>query len=230
MSRDQQIFRYLQICQIEGLSLQKGMNFLPLKGHSILLMSRRANAPYQDRVESDGTLIYEGHDAPRKLGGPEPKEIDQPEFLASGKLTENGKFAAAARRFAEGGSPRPVRVYEKLRDGIWADNGFFDLVEAWIERSNSRNVFKFKLVASEKTIVSRAPSRHIKGERSRIIPSSVKQEVWLRDSGKCCLCHASDDLHFDHIIPYSKGGSSVSASNIQLLCARHNLEKRDKIE
>jgi 5-methylcytosine-specific restriction endonuclease McrA len=36
--------------------------------------------------------------------------------------------------------------------------------------------------------------------------------------------------HFDHIIPYSKGGSSKDPKNIQLLCVRHNLSKRDRIE
>ena len=35
---------------------------------------------------------------------------------------------------------------------------------------------------------------------------------------------------FDHIIPFSKGGTSLKADNVQLLCARHNLEKRDRIE
>jgi 5-methylcytosine-specific restriction endonuclease McrA len=44
------------------------------------------------------------------------------------------------------------------------------------------------------------------------------------------VCGATDELHFDHIVPYSKGGSSFVADNVQLLCARHNLEKRDKIE
>jgi len=43
-------------------------------------------------------------------------------------------------------------------------------------------------------------------------------------------CGSTNNLHFDHIIPYSKGGPSLVAENIQLLCARHNLEKRDKIE
>jgi 5-methylcytosine-specific restriction endonuclease McrA len=37
-------------------------------------------------------------------------------------------------------------------------------------------------------------------------------------------------LHFDHIIPYSLGGSSKDAENIQLLCAKHNLEKHDAIQ
>jgi 5-methylcytosine-specific restriction endonuclease McrA len=63
-----------------------------------------------------------------------------------------------------------------------------------------------------------------------MIPSHIKREVWKRDKGCCVLGGSKDNLHFDHIIPYSKGGSSLLEENIQLLCARHNLRKRDKIE
>ncbi|MFC2015030.1 HNH endonuclease [Chloroflexota bacterium] len=64
----------------------------------------------------------------------------------------------------------------------------------------------------------------------RIIPSQVKLAVWKRDNAKCVKCGSTENLHFDHIIPFSKGGSSLVKENIQLLCARHNLEKRDNIE
>jgi len=63
----------------------------------------------------------------------------------------------------------------------------------------------------------------------RLIPSSVKQTVFIRDGGKCVECGSSDNLHFDHILPYSKGGTSYSAENVQILCARHNLSKSAKI-
>ena len=66
-------------------------------------------------------------------------------------------------------------------------------------------------------------------QHRRIIPAKVKQEVWKRDHGRCIDCGAIEELHFDHIIPYSKGGTSIMAENIQLLCARCNLEKRDRI-
>jgi len=159
-----------------------------------------------------------------------PKSIDQPKHLPSGKLTENGKFFEAATRHKAGKGTRFVRVYEKLRDGIWADNDDFHLVDAWNEADGARQVFKFKLIVVEEARSSAHSSVSDKIERSRIIPSAVKQEVWLRDAGKCTICEAKDDLHFDHIIPYAKGGSSLVATNVQLLCARHNLGKSDKIE
>jgi 5-methylcytosine-specific restriction endonuclease McrA len=43
-------------------------------------------------------------------------------------------------------------------------------------------------------------------------------------------CGSTDNLRFDYVIPYSRGGSSLVAENIQLLCARRNLAKHDKIE
>jgi hypothetical protein len=39
-----------------------------------------------------------------------------------------------------------------------------------------------------------------------------------------------DNLHFDYIIPWLRGGSSLTAENVQLLCGRHNLAKRDRIQ
>ncbi|TET38899.1 MAG: hypothetical protein E3J72_01885 [Planctomycetota bacterium] len=65
-------------------------------------------------------------------------------------------------------------------------------------------------------------------ERSRHIPQHVKTEVWSRGNGACVYCGANDYLHFDHIIPFSKGGSNT-AENIQILCAKCNLEKSDRI-
>ena len=62
-----------------------------------------------------------------------------------------------------------------------------------------------------------------------MIPTAVKLAVWKRDGGRCIQCGSSDNLHFDDVIPYSRGGSSLRAENIQLLCAKHNLQKHDAI-
>jgi len=66
-------------------------------------------------------------------------------------------------------------------------------------------------------------------EHTRLIPSEVKKEVWKRDEGKCVLCGDNKNLHFDHDLPFSRGGTSLSANNIKLLCMKHNLQKSDKI-
>ena len=50
------------------------------------------------------------------------------------------------------------------------------------------------------------------------------------DGGRCVVCGATDELHFDHDLPWAKGGTSLVAGNVQLLCARHNISKRDRIQ
>lgn len=206
------------------------MNYGLGGNHSVILMSLRANAPYQDRLEDGGTtLIYEGHDHPKVTSCPNPKVVDQPARYPSGTFTQNGKFHEAAQGFKSGSrDPERVRVYEKIRTGIWSYNGVFHLVDSWRERDEFREVFKFRLIAVEgDEDFSAPPQRNV--QRRRVIPTAVKLAVWARDGGKCTKCGATDELHFDHDLPWSKGGTSITEENVQLLCARHNLEKSDHI-
>jgi hypothetical protein len=226
-----EILPYIEMCQREGVSLQRGMNFELRDNHSVILMSVRPNAPYADRFEDDGTtLLYEGHDVPRSTQNPNPKTVDQPGHTPTGSLTQNGLFHHAAQLYRAGKrEPERVRVYEKIKQGIWSYNGIFHLVDAWQELSEGRQVFKFKLVAveGEEDFSVPVPSQ---SKPRRIIPTRVKLEVWKRDGGKCTMCGSEEDLHFDHIIPWSRGGSSSTSENIQLLCGKHNLQKHDRIE
>src|SRR5574337_1237808 len=130
-----EIIPYLEMCQREGLSLQRGMNFQAGDGYSIILMSIRKNAPYQDRFKDDGsTLIYEGHDISKRYSGSDQKSVDQLEKTPAGALTENGKFYKAAQEYKQGLRPHErVKVYEKIHNGIWSYNGVFHLVDAWRE-------------------------------------------------------------------------------------------------
>ena len=66
------------------------------------------------------------------------------------------------------------------------------------------------------------------GTTRKAIPDDVKLLVWSRDAGVCVRCGASKELHFDHIIPHSRGGSN-EAENIQLLCRTCNLAKSDRL-
>ncbi|MFL6450085.1 MAG: YDG/SRA domain-containing protein [Bryobacteraceae bacterium] len=221
-----EIISYIEMCRREGASLQRGMNFGIGGTHSVILMSLRSNAPYEDRIDADGTvLIYEGHDEPRTIHTKEPKALDQPKLTKNGRLTQNGQFETAAADYKAGKRrPERVRVYEKIHSGIWSYNGMFHLVDGWTEQSGNRSVFKFRLEAVEGEEDLRRPVPLLP-ERRRIIPAAVKLEVWKRDAGRCVICGANNELHFDHDLPFSLGGTSVTAANVQLLCARHNLSK-----
>lgn len=60
--------------------------------------------------------------------------------------------------------------------------------------------------------------------QSRYISTTTKKIVFTRDGGVCQCCGSSENIEYDHIIPYSCGGSS-DVSNIQLLCMKCNRSK-----
>jgi len=222
------IIPYAKIVAEEGVQLQKGMNYASGSRPSIFLMSIRKGAPYRDEIDAQsGNLIYEGHDAPRRKNGPNPKTIDQPMTYPKGTWTENGKFYRAAVDFKTGltRDPHLVKVYEKIMSGVWCYKGVFQLVDAKIVHDGARNVFKYYLHPVEKKLLQGV----VDVPFTRMIPTQVKLEVWTRDKGCCVLCGEKKNLHFDHDIPYSKGGTSLSANNVRILCAKCNLSKSDKI-
>ena len=89
-----------------------------------------------------------------------------------------------------------------------------DFVEAHIEQSVKRFHRQIDLRQSTNN------TRHITQE--------TRNTVWQRCNGKCVECESTSYLEFDHIIPFSKGGSN-SENNIQLLCRACNLSKSDRI-
>jgi len=79
-------------------------------------------------------------------------------------------------------------------------------------------------------------------DHTRYIAADLKRKVWQRDKGMCRAnwrldphlnkttqetCDSNEHMHYDHIIPYSKGGHTT-LNNLQLLCRKHNLKKSDK--
>ena len=226
------ILSYREMCDIENVqTLQRGMNFRMRPSYSVILMSQRSNAPYNDRVHEDGlTIEYEGHDVSRKSHDHNPKHEDQPEKLPSGRLTQNGLFIQAVDGYKKGERESElVKVYEKIFPGVWSLKGFFDLIDYKRVNDGRRNVYRFILKLSEKQVDE---SEHIEkqAEHNRLIPSEVKKEVWKRDGGKCVICGDTKNLHFDHDLPFSKGGTSLTVKNVRLLCMKHNLQKSAKIE
>ena len=76
--------------------------------------------------------------------------------------------------------------------------------------------------------LSNSKTTPIKKKENRRISQITKDKVWRRDEGKCVECGSNEKLEFDHIIPFSKGGSNTYR-NIQLLCEPCNRSKSDKI-
>lgn len=221
------IISYAELVAAENANVQKGMNFQIKPDYSIFLMSLRKNAPYADEWdEKTNTLIYEGHDAPSNVAK-EPKKVDQPLTTPKGTLTENGKFFTAAQAYKMKliNHPHRIKVYEKIKEGIWCYKGFFSLIDAKIVFNGARNVFKFYLQPVE----VKAFNKEIVLPHNRMIPTSVKIEVWARDKGKCVKCGSTENLHYDHDLPFSKGGTSLTADNVRILCMKCNLNKSNKI-
>ncbi len=226
-----QIYSFREMCDNEKIqTLQRGMNFRMNPHYSVVLMSRRSNAPYSDKIHEDGiTIEYEGHDQSKTSVEMNPKKYDQPNKTKTGALTQNGKFIEAIEKFKKGLSPSEiVKVYEKILPGVWSLKGLFDLTDYQIKHDGGRNVYIFLLRLSDKQDFGAVG--HIDLAHTRLITSQVKKEVWKRDGGKCVICGSEKNLHFDHDLPFSKGGTSLTSKNIRLLCVKCNLAKSNKIE
>lgn len=207
-----QIYSYREMCDNEKIqTLQRGMNFHMNPSYSVILMSRRSNAPYSDRIHEDGiTIEYEGHNEPKVSPEMNPKMLDQPSKTKNGNFTQNGKFISAIEKYKKRIiNVELVKVYEKILPGVWSLKGFFDLIDYRVKHDGKRNVYIFLLKLSNKQDIERVSSIDL--AHTRLISSEVKKEVWKRDSGKCTICSSVKNLHFDHDLPFSKGGTSLTA-------------------
>lgn len=111
--------------------------------------------------------------------------------------------------------------YQK-RYGTWRK-----ALEAFVEYINKGSKQSPEAEDVEDTSVTErieVPFRH---KTKRDISDRLKVRVLIRDGNRCRLCGATvtgDNIHFDHIRPWSQGGETI-VENIQVLCAKHNLAK-----
>ncbi|RDB07982.1 homing endonuclease associated repeat-containing protein [Runella aurantiaca] len=113
-----------------------------------------------------------------------------------------------------------TRPYEK-RFGSW-----LKALEAFVEYINIDGEQK---VENEAYIFEKKPNTEIvfKHITKRQPSERLKVQVLMRDGNKCRLCGITvtgDNIHFDHIQPWSKGGETL-LDNLQVLCEAHNLAK-----
>jgi 5-methylcytosine-specific restriction endonuclease McrA len=115
------------------------------------------------------------------------------------------------------------------------ENVFEALMNDFLERhspSNRKARRDKKGTENQKTSpASRQPlalNRAHAKPHSRRIPAAVWDAVFARDKGRCTYvgrtgrrCGSKQALQVDHIKPFARGGANA-ASNLRLLCAKHN--------
>jgi hypothetical protein len=99
-------------------------------------------------------------------------------------------------------------------------------LEAFVEFINNDDEQKPEI---EENISDKIQNTEIefKHKTKRQPSERLKVQVLMRDGNKCRLCGiilTGDNIHFDHILAWSKGGETT-LENIQVLCEAHNLAK-----
>ena len=81
--------------------------------------------------------------------------------------------------------------------------------------TNKKGIYEYLLSGNEKFLNIRAFS------------DNQKREAYERQKGICPMCeehYELNEMHADHILPWSKGGKTTS-NNCQMLCRDDNLKK-----
>jgi hypothetical protein len=102
-------------------------------------------------------------------------------------------------------------------------------LETFVEFMNLENNLTQETEKVEEGISETIQGNEIifKHQTKRFPSERLKVQVLMRDGNKCALCGITvtgDNIHFDHIRPWSKGGETV-LENLQVLCETHNLAK-----
>jgi len=117
------------------------------------------------------------------------------------------------------------KVWWIFQDEIYWENDNLDAetVKTLILATQIRKKQKFEREI-EKAKSTIAQVANLKSDNRQPIPDDVKMFVWQRDNGRCVKCGSNKSLEFDHIIPFSQGGSNT-ARNLQILCETCNRSK-----
>ena len=115
-------------------------------------------------------------------------------------------------------------IYQyEARFGSW-----IKALEAFVEFINSNTDFEKEEQSDGKDLENDSKKEIIFKHNTKRNPSErLKVQVLMRDGNQCRLCGmivTGNDIHFDHIFPWSKGGETT-LENLQILCKTHNLAK-----
>ena len=116
--------------------------------------------------------------------------------------------------------------YYKYKDYDFLKDDFIDLNKIDLNKINGkRYYYSYQRL---QVIGNKTPKPKVINDHPRYFSKEVQREVFERDKEQCVRCGCKDNIQFDHIIPFSKGGAS-SSNNCQILCQSCNLRKSNKI-
>lgn len=109
-------------------------------------------------------------------------------------------------------SEKTMELWEEVRDLLSHKRKSQDeMIQIVLSKAIQQlRVEKYKLNALPRTPVAKPCTK-------RSIPHHIKKLVYLRDGGKCVKCGSKYKVEFDHIVPFSHGGSHTE-QNLRLLC------------
>ena len=115
-------------------------------------------------------------------------------------------------------SDETIEKCELLKNLLGQNLSYQELIEYMVEIS-IKEIEKKKFKVSPRPGISLPPA-----EVKRVIKSSMKRDVYLRDK-KCVKCGSTRNLNFDHRVPFALGGTS-DFTNIRMLCFNCNQRSR----
>lgn len=134
-------------------------------------------------------------------------------------------------RFFDAASP------VELEENIY--QAFLELIPYWHSRyaavmdnygANLTRADVDAVIAGRTSFQHSGPRKHQPApEYTRHVPSRLRSAVFQRDGHRCLYpgCSATANLHADHILPVSHGGTTI-LENLQTLCGTHNLTKGNR--
>ena len=116
-----------------------------------------------------------------------------------------------------------------MRRGFRSFGTFRNALAAFVEFINFANGIETEIIETQESIIEPTQEKEIviRQNTKRLPSERLKVQVLMSDGNKCRLCGITltgDNIHFDHVIPWSKGGETV-LENLQILCVKHNLAK-----